>query len=89
MILLLLNKVGYVIVEFFHLPIPGNVMGMLLLFLLLITGFIRLEWVDTASSLLIKHLSFFFIPISVGLMTMGAVFMKDWDSPYNRIIVKY
>jgi holin-like protein len=77
LILLVLNKVGFFIVHFIHLPIPGNVMGMLLLFLLLFTGLIRLEWIDSASSILIKHLSFFFIPISVGLMTMGAIFIKE------------
>ena len=76
-ILLILNEVGLLIVKFTHLPLPGNVMGMLLLFLLLWTGVIRLHWVDVASGFLINHLSFFFIPISVGLMTLGSVFIKS------------
>lgn len=77
LLLLVLNKIGNLFVEFTNLPLPGNVMGMLLLFSLLTTGIVRLEWVEAASSLLIKHLSFFFIPISVGLMTLGAVFIKS------------
>lgn len=76
-ILFLINKIGFFIVDFTHLPIPGNVMGMLILFLLLCTGVIRLKWVDEVSSLLIKHLSFFFIPVSVGLMTLAPVFLKS------------
>jgi holin-like protein len=76
-ILFLLNKIGGIIVEITNLPIPGNVMGMVLLFLLLCTRIIRLEWVEEVSTFLIKHLSFFFIPISVGLMTLLPVFIKS------------
>ncbi|WP_246141087.1 CidA/LrgA family protein [Bacillus marasmi] len=72
-----INQMGVLIVKVTHLPIPGNVLGMLILFLLLYTGVIRLDWVDKVSSLLIKHLSFFFIPVSVGLMTLGPVFIKN------------
>lgn len=73
----LLNELGYFLVETFHLPIPGNVLGMVLLFLLLLTGVVKLNWVEAASSILIKHLAFFFIPIAVGLMTFGALFLTS------------
>jgi holin-like protein len=71
-----LNYAGSFVVKLLQLPIPGNVMGMILLFILLITGIIRVEWIEMASTALIKHLSFFFIPISVGLMTLGTVFLN-------------
>lgn len=77
LVLWLIYQVGIYMVKISHLPIPGNVMGMLILFILLCTGIIRLDWVDKVSSLLIKHLSFFFIPVSVGLMTLGQVFIKN------------
>lgn len=73
----LLNELGYFLVETFHLPIPGNVLGMVLLFVLLLTGVVKLNWVEAASSILIKHLAFFFIPIAVGLMTFGALFLTS------------
>jgi holin-like protein len=76
-VLFLINKAGFFLVKFTHLPIPGNVMGMIILFLLLCSGVIRLQWVDDVSSFLIKHLSFFFIPVSVGLMTLVPVFIKS------------
>ncbi|WP_147535200.1 CidA/LrgA family protein [Bacillus marasmi] len=73
----LLNELGYFLVSSFDLPIPGSVIGMIILFLLLITGVVKLTWIDDASSLLIKHLAFFFIPIAVGLMNFGALFLKS------------
>jgi holin-like protein len=72
-----LNELGYFLVESFNLPIPGNVVGMVILFGLLMTGAISLKWVEEASTLLIKHLAFFFIPIAVGLMNFGPLFIKN------------
>lgn len=76
-ILWLLNQAGIMLVQFLHLPIPGNVVGMILLFILLMTGVIKLEWITEASSFLLKHLVFFFIPIAVGVMTFGALLLTS------------
>lgn len=76
-ILWLLNQAGIFIVTFFHLSIPGNVVGMILLFILLMTGVIKLEWINEAASFLLKHLVFFFIPISVGIITFGKLFLQS------------
>ncbi|MEH7108423.1 CidA/LrgA family protein [Bacillus sp. JJ1764] len=65
---------GAFISKLLHLQIPGNVIGILLLLLLLWTGFLKVEQIELASALLLKHLGFFFIPISVGLMTLGNLF---------------
>ncbi len=73
----LLNELGDFLVQTFHLPVPGNVLGMVILFVLLITGGVKLNWIEDASSLLIKHLAFFFIPIAVGLMNFGSLFLKN------------
>ncbi|UTW70780.1 CidA/LrgA family protein [Anaerobacillus sp. HL2] len=35
------------------------------------------KWVEEASSFLIKHLAFFFIPIAVGLMSFGSLFIQN------------
>ncbi|GIN84209.1 hypothetical protein J6TS2_05950 [Heyndrickxia sporothermodurans] len=77
LVLWMINKVGYMIAEYLHIAIPGNVIGMLLLFILLVTGVIQLKWVEYAALILTKHLAFFFIPISVGLMTLGSVFISS------------
>jgi holin-like protein len=72
-----LNEAGNLIVEVSHLPLPGNLIGMLLLFLLLTTKIIPLHWVKEGSSILLKHLSLFFIPIAVGLMNYGDLFLHQ------------
>lgn len=56
------------------LPIPGNVIGVAVLFTLLALGVVKLEHVQEAADFFLKHLVFFFIPIAVGLMDWGAVF---------------
>lgn len=56
------------------LPIPGTVWGMVLLFVLLLSGIIKLHYVQDAADLLLRHMLFFFIPIAVGLMNWGEVF---------------
>lgn len=48
---------------------------MIILFLLLMLNIIKIHWIETVSSWLLKHLAFFFIPIAAGLMNMGGVFL--------------
>lgn len=69
-------SLGNFLVTWLHLPIPGNVLGMLLLFGTLLSGLIPLDWVEAGASILLKHLAFFFIPISVGLMAWGHLFRQ-------------
>src|SRR5690349_17615738 len=66
-----LNLAGVWLVGILHVPIPGNLVGMAGLYLLLSLGLIKLTWFDATGSFLIKHLAFFFIPITVGLMDAG------------------
>jgi holin-like protein len=65
------SELGYAIVTCAGIPLPGNMVGMVILFVLLTTGILRLEWVEAAATLLLRHLAFFFVPIAVGLMSMG------------------
>ncbi|ASS96677.1 CidA/LrgA family protein [Peribacillus simplex] len=74
--LLIICKLGYYLAHLLHLPIPGNVIGMILLFGLLQTKVIKVEWIELTSGFLVKHLAFFFIPISISLMTMGWLFIE-------------
>lgn len=65
------------IVMHFHIPLPGSVLGMIVLFTLLLTGIIREEWLTSAVNPLLRHLSFFFIPIAVELMEWGDLFVQQ------------
>lgn len=64
---------GYA-VTVLDLPVPGNVLGIMVLFLLLSAGVVKERWISEAASFLLRHLVFFFIPVAVGLMNWGEVF---------------
>ena len=69
----MLNLAGVWIIERLALPIPGNLVGMALLYALLTLGVVKLSWFEMAGSFLIRHLAFFFVPITVGLMDAGSL----------------
>ena len=75
--LLVINGVGYALAAALQLPLPGNLLGMLLLLSLLATGLVPLRWVESSASVLIRHLGFFFVPITVGLMSLGELFLDN------------
>ncbi|PFO04809.1 murein hydrolase regulator LrgA [Bacillus sp. AFS076308] len=78
-ILIVIYQVGNLTVKYLHLQIPGNVLGIVVLLVLLWSGLIKVEQIEWAAGWLLKHLGFFFIPISVGLMTLGDIFKtKGW-----------
>jgi len=75
--LLLVNQAGYAAASAFHLPMPGNLLGMLFLLTLLVSGAVPLRWFETTALFLIRHLAFFFIPITVGLMGFADIFVSN------------
>ena len=70
-----LNCAGDWAVREAALPIPGNLVGMLALYALLALGVVKLAWFDLTGSFLIRHLAFFFVPITVGLMNSGPLLL--------------
>ncbi|HZU91676.1 MAG TPA: CidA/LrgA family protein [Stellaceae bacterium] len=70
-----LNVAGVWAVRKAALPVPGNLVGMLALYGLLALGVVKLAWFEPAGSFLIKHLAFFFVPITVGLMDSGPLLL--------------
>ena len=77
-LLLVYQLVGEVAVQLLHLPVPGPVLGMLLLFLtLILRGEASPTLHDTANGLL-QHLSLLFVPAGVGVMVHGALISAEW-----------
>lgn len=77
-LLLVYQLVGEVAVQLLHLPVPGPVLGMLLLFVTLIArGEVSPTLRDTANGLL-QHLSLLFVPAGVGVMVHGALISAEW-----------
>lgn len=59
---------GYALQSGLQLPIPANVLGMLLFTAALFLKWVKLEWVEEASAFLIRHMLLFFAPFVVGTM---------------------
>ena len=60
--------VGEWIATHLPFPIPGSIIGMLLLFLALLIKLIKIEDVKKGGTTLTQYLSFFFIPLTVGVL---------------------
>ncbi len=66
-----ISWVGHRGVALAHLPVPGNVAGLIILFLFLCTGLLPLQSIERGADLLIRHLGLFFLPIAVGFLALG------------------
>ncbi|MFH5837059.1 CidA/LrgA family protein [Proteiniclasticum sp. C24MP] len=60
------------------ISIPGTVIGMVILFLLLLTKIIRVENIELISKFLLDHLAFLFVPAGVGLISSLDVIGGAW-----------
>ncbi|MDY0235169.1 MAG: CidA/LrgA family protein [Gudongella sp.] len=69
-IILLILWIGNFIQNIFSLALPGNVLGMIILLILLTTNILKLNSIERISETLLNHLTFLFIPTSVGIMTV-------------------
>lgn len=67
-IICIFSYVGEVINTTFSLPIPGSIIGLLLLFITLKLKLIKLNQIETIGTWLKQNLAFFFVPATVGIM---------------------
>ena len=75
--LVAINRLGYAVAEAVRLPLPGNLVVMQLLLALLSAGVVPASWLRPGAPFLTRHLAFFFIPITVGIMRFGALFARS------------
>lgn len=77
-IILLICVLGEVIHSIFKLSIPGNVVGMIILFILLYFGVIKVNMISQVSNFLLDHLAFFFVPAGVGILSCMPFLKSKW-----------
>jgi holin-like protein len=72
-ILLAFNLLGLLVSKLAHVPLPGNVVGLMLFTACLFAGWIRVEWVEEAAGFLLRHMLLFFAPYVVGTIAFTAL----------------
>ncbi|MDT8441019.1 MAG: CidA/LrgA family protein [Desulfuromonadales bacterium] len=77
-ILLAFQFLGELVSTLGDLPLPGNVLGMGLLLVALLLGWIRLAWLEEAAELLLANLALFFVPAGVGVMVYTDLIAREW-----------
>ncbi len=77
LIILIFCTIGEVLSKVVHIPLPGSIIGMILLFIGLLTGIIKLEMIQEVSQFLLDHLAFFFIPAGVGLLAYVGILKQN------------
>ena len=68
MIIFMISLVGEGISSVFHLPIPGSIIGLVLLFLTLQFKLLRLRHISMVGNFLLANMTILFLPPAVGIM---------------------
>lgn len=77
-LLLIYQLAGEVSVRLLGLPVPGPVMGMVMLFITLMIRGRMAKAVEPASTALLGHLSLLFVPAGVGLIVHFNRLGNEW-----------
>lgn len=70
--------IGDFISKVCNLPIPGNILGMIILLILLCSKVIKISQIENISNFLLDHLAFFFIPAGAELMNSFGIIKDTW-----------
>lgn len=76
--LLIFQLLGEVLAILFNLPVPGPVIGMMLLFVTLLWRGRSSDSLDEVSDGLLSHLSLLFVPAGVGIMVYFHRIASEW-----------
>ncbi|SKB81885.1 holin-like protein [Lachnospiraceae bacterium] len=72
-IILAISFIGELLKIFLPLPVPASIYGMIILFILLMTGILKLDSVKETGKFLIEIMPVMFIPAGVGLLESWGV----------------
>jgi len=76
---------GSVVKAIVPIPIPSAMVGLLLLFLSLLLGIIKLEWVEQGGNWLLAELLLFFVPSAVGIVNYDE--MLSWQGFMSVLLI--
>jgi holin-like protein len=85
-LLLVFQCVGEVLVHLLGLPVPGPVVGMVLLFIVLRSKGSIPESIGGAANALLQHLSLLFVPAGVGVMLHVNRVADEWLAIVSALV---
>lgn len=65
------------VVTVFHLPLPANIVGMLMMLLLIVARILPLNWVRAGSRWLLAEMLLFFVPAVVAVVNYATLLMTE------------
>lgn len=65
------------LVNWLHLPLPANLVGMLMLLMLIVCRVIPLDWVRAGARWLLAEMLLFFVPAVVAVVNYAQLLMVD------------
>ena len=77
MIIFLVNYVGILISGILYLPVPGTIIGLILMFILLKTNALKIEKIENAVNFLLLNMTLFFMPPTVKIIDSYNLLEKD------------
>lgn len=68
LILFIVCFVSDIIAFYLPFPFPGSVLAMIITFLLLLTGFVKVRQIEPVSNFFVKNMAFVFLPSTVSII---------------------
>jgi holin-like protein len=79
------NFLGLLLHAVFNIPLPANVLGLILLTAALFAKLIKVEWIEESAEFLVRHMMLFFAPVIVSTMTFSAFLGQYWASIFMSL----
>ena len=86
-LLLIYQLGGELSVSLLDIPVPGPVIGMVMLFFTLVVRGSSTKSLDSSSSALLSHLSLLFVPAGVGIMVHFDRIVNEWQAISTALIL--
>lgn len=86
-LLFLYSIVGEGVRLFFQLPVPGSIIGILLLFLSFQSKLLKPSAIEDTANFLLNHLTILFVPAGVGLMQYYGAIKYTWPILLGTVVV--
>ncbi|MEI7025349.1 CidA/LrgA family protein [Paenibacillus sp. y28] len=73
----LISRVMNALASYFQLPVPGSILGLLLVFLLLQTRLVPLSWIGAGAQWLLAEMLLFFVPSAVSMVQYKRLLLNN------------